>query len=567
MLMQLLQRDRTRLSVTKLHAARWFPEFTLLLWVLPLILMQSQQQSLLPHDEGIYATQARAIWQTGDWLAPQWGEVVQFDRTIGIQWLIALCYGLFGVSEGSVRLPSQIAFVLSVLLLYRIGLIISKRRPFAWLGAAIFALMPVSVQYARLGTQDSVLVCLELLGIGAMLAAEQSSTASSVSTVKARPSPYLLLTGATLGWGFMIKGFMIIPAAIALLPYLVGQQRRHHHLGNPWLYAGLVVGCLPVVGWIWAATQQYGMLPIDGLFGKLLHLRQQTYQGAGPFYYWWNIPANGFPWVLLGLAGLVVGLTNPVYRQQLQPYRLLVFGFPLLLLIELNLFGTKTHYYPLQLLPWFALLAAIALERFLQGYPQRRSRGLAIVSYSLGSVGIILVLLTGAALLQQLPLPAGIHARNLGAIASVMLVLGLGWIGLLGIWVMRRPLHQWLIGLLLPPWLALGLLGLTGVWGNYNSTLKTFLQQPPIQQVLQHQTIDFIVQPEPLSRRGRKQYLLLSFYTPHVGRYGSQWRPTAAAWVDPNLAQQMPAGYQTIGEFDGWRLVVQQQPTGPAALN
>ena len=543
--------------MAKLHAARWFPELTLLLWVLPLMLMQSQQQSLMPHDEGIYATQARAIWQTGDWLAPQWGDVVQFDRTIGIQWLIALCYGLFGVSEASVRLPSQMAFVLSVLLLYRIGLIIGKRRRFAWLGAAILAVMPISVQYARLGTQDSVLVSLELLGIWAMLAAERLSPA------QARPSPYLLLTGASLGWGFLIKGFMIVPAAIALLPYLVGQQRRHRHLSNPWLYVGLVMGCLPVVGWIGAATQQYGLLPIEGLFGKLLHLRQQTYQGAGPFYYWWNIPANGFPWVLLGVAGLVVGLRDPVYRQRLQPYRLLILGFPVILLIELNLFGTKTHYYPLQLLPWLALLAAIALEHCLQGYPQRRSRGLAILSYGLGSLGIILVLLTGAALLRTLPLPAGITPRNLLAIASVMIVLGLGWSGLLGLWMLRRPIQQWLIGLLLPPWLALGLLGLTGVWGNYNATLKTFLQQPPIQQVLQHRTIDFIVQPEPLTRKGRKQYLLLSFYTPQVGSYGAQWRPTAAAWVDPNLAQQLPTGYQTIGEFEGWRLVVQDQPSGP----
>jgi 4-amino-4-deoxy-L-arabinose transferase-like glycosyltransferase len=373
----------------------------------------------------------------------------------------------------------------------------------------------------------------------------------------------LLLTGACLGWGFLIKGFMIVLAAIALLPYLVGQQRRHHHLSNPWLYGGLVMGCLPVVGWIWAATQQYGMLPIDGLFGKLLHLRQQTYQGAGTLYYWWNIPANGFPWVLLGVAGLVVGLRNPAYRQRLQPYRLLLFGLPLTLFVELNLFGTKTHYYPLQLLPWLALLAAIALECCLRGYPQRRSRGLAILSYGLGSIGMILVLLTGAALLQWVPLPAGINARNLLAIASVMIVLGLGWIGLLGLWMLRSPRQSWLIGLLLPPWLALGLLGLTGVWGNYNPTLKSFLDQPAIQQVLQAQTIDFVVQPQPLTRKGRKQYLLLSFYTPHVGRYGNQWRPTTAAWVDPNLAQQMPPGYQTMGEFDGWRLVVWDQTSAP----
>jgi 4-amino-4-deoxy-L-arabinose transferase-like glycosyltransferase len=524
---------------------------TLLLWVVPLVWMQSAGQSLMAHDEGIYAIQAKSIVLTGDWLAPQWGGQVSFDRTIGIQWLMALCYWLFGINEMAVRLPSQLAFVGSVLLLYRIGMLILGRRDVAWLGAAVLGVMPIAVQYGRLGTQDAVLVLLELVGAWALLESERLGRRS-----------LLLLAGAAFGWAFMIKGFMSIPAAIAFLPYLVLQHRQHRHLFNPWLYVGLVVGCLPVVGWLWAATLRYGMQPLNELVFKLFYLSENVNYDAGPFYYLWNIPANGFPWVFFAIAGIGLSLRNIHCHNLIKRHWGLILGFPLALFFQLMLFKTRTHYYPLQLLPWLSLFAAIALHHLVQLYRQQRSGMLlSWVSGLFGGVGLLLIGAGVLGLMDRLPPLPGIERAEVVRVAWVSLVLGGGWVTVLWHWLTRRQISifrsakRWLISLLAPAWLALGLLGLTGLWGDYVPGLRLALADPRVAPIVRHESIDFIADPMQLYRGGRKRYLLLSYYTPLNGRHWREWQPVDVAWVDPNLAVLRPDGYEVLAEYYGWELV------------
>ncbi|NJL09199.1 MAG: phospholipid carrier-dependent glycosyltransferase [Calothrix sp. SM1_7_51] len=158
--------------LTRAQQSAIFPYFSLLLFFVPLLLFNSGQQSLMPHDEGYYAVQARWIWEKGDWTTVQWWGELAYDRTIGIQWLIAFCYGLFGINETSARLPSIIASIASILLTYDIGCILINRR-IAWLGSAILAVTPLWLQHSRMVGQDSVLVFLELLGIWALLQSEK----------------------------------------------------------------------------------------------------------------------------------------------------------------------------------------------------------------------------------------------------------------------------------------------------------------------------------------------------------------------------------------------------------
>jgi 4-amino-4-deoxy-L-arabinose transferase-like glycosyltransferase len=552
----------------------------LLLWVVPLVLVRSSQQSLMAHDEGIYAAQAKTILETGDWITPQWGERFSFDRTIGMQWVIAFCFWLFGVSDDVARLPSAIAFILSVLLVYEIGCRLLTPR-LAYLGATLFSLTPISVQYARLATQDSVLVFVELLGVWALLQGRSGDRDKEVDpaigTGSRSGSPiWAILAGATLGWGFMIKGFMVIPAAVALLPYLIKEQKWHRQLTNPWLYAGIGVGLLPVVGWLGASIAPYGNAPISELFGKLFYLKGTTNHGAGPFYYFWNIPVNGFPWVFFALAGGGLVLWHEHWRKLLQSHHghWLLVGFPVVLFVELTLFGTRTHYYPLQLLPYLALLAAVAIAHLLQLYRHHQHlRLLAGLSYGIGSLAILLILVSLAVVtgvLNQIP---GLATRQMLDIACVTLAFGIGWLIPAATWRQQPTTHlvlkghpadltkasqQWLSGLLIAPWAALMILGITGLWGDYNPEVKTFLQTPEVQTILQQQPVAFVVQKDQLSKGDRKTYLLLTFYTPHPSEIvdrAAALAPATYAWVDPNLGINLDRGYRVIGMTKQWQLV------------
>lgn len=507
----------------------------------------------MAHDEGIYATQARTILQTGDWITPQWGGGYSFDRTIGIQWLIALSYLGFGMSEGTARLPSAIAFILSVLLTYAIGKRLTTPR-MAWLGAAIFSVIPLVAQYGRLGTQDMVLVCVELIAIWTLLLSETVNRALK------------FISGTMFGWGFLIKGFMIIPATIALCPYLIAQHRRHRHLLDPWLYFGFLVGLIPVAFWLWAAVQKYGAIPLQELFGKLFHLGGQTYQGANQFYYFWNIPANGFPWVFFALGGVWLAFKQPEIRSMLKANqtRFLLIGYPVTLFIELTIFGTRTHYYPLQLMPFIGLFAAIALSHLTHLYKQRKYSG-ALIGFNLlmGTIAILFLVIVNKRMMIAQLIP-NLRSSELDQIALVVLAVGLGWLSLPMIWILRDriPAKYWAASWLVTSWLAIAAFHITGLWGDYDPQLKRFLLQANVQEVLRSHPVSFVVNEKELKRGDRKTQLLLNFYTPKIGQEIENPKilpKTDYAWIDPNLAKTPDLKYEVIDVFEGWNLAKRWQ--------
>ena len=512
-----------------------------------LLLLRSPEQSFMAHDEGYYAQQARWMFETGDWITvPWWGEPV-YDRTIGVQWLIATAYTLFGVSEGVARLPSTLACLFSVVLTYEIG-----RRcinpPIGWLGAAILIATPVWIQAGRLATQDIPLVCVELLGIWALLMAEEHQQQRFY---------WGILAGSTFGLGFLIKGFMAILPVVALTPYLLVEHRRHRHLTNPGLYIGGLLGVIPIAIWLGKSMAVYDLLPIQQLFGKLFYLSETVYFEAGPFYYLWNIPANAFPWPLFALGGLAIAI-----RDHSQQRRLLWIGYPVALLLELSLFKTRTWYYPLQLLPFNALLAAFCLNHLTQlyiGKLKTRRWIPGLLSYGMLSLGSLLII-------------AGIVAAGFPQLISqsdIRIYGGLGIVGGLGLAApgvvylrdrggrLPESKNLWQFSWLLGPSLVIAALGVTGLWGNYNPEVKTELQQPAIAAVLENHPIHFVFADE-TTWSARQDTVLLAFYTPQVGQAVSTLSELPSqnyAWVSPDDTPKITPEFRSVGSVKDWRLV------------
>ena len=61
-------------------------------------------QSLIAHDEGLYARRAKLIIDTGDWFTP---FQEPHHKTIGSYWPIALTFKFFGVSEANEAIVSS----------------------------------------------------------------------------------------------------------------------------------------------------------------------------------------------------------------------------------------------------------------------------------------------------------------------------------------------------------------------------------------------------------------------------------------------------------------------------
>ena len=514
--------------------------------------------SLMAYDEGNFAAEARFMDESGRWLARLWWGEPVYTHGVLLNWLMVVSFKIFGIGTRAARLPSAIACITAVLLSYDISRTITGKRIIGFLSAAVLMLFHLWFQYGHLATQDMLLVCLELLGIWGLLKAEAQP---------ARRIAWGFLSGLVLGLGFLDKSFMILLSAAALVPYLVFQQRRHRHLTNPGLYLGLVTGVGLVGLWLWLSIAQYGDVVMASLFGKIGELGGKPFHAdAGKFYYLWNIPANAFPWPLFSVIGAWFCWQDDRRDAHKNPYRWLLI-YPFILFGMLTSFSTRTPYYTLQLHPFMAMFAAIALYRIATQkirWPRR------LLSYSFAALGVILISLSIAAFIYvgnnfNRSSPAGSVSSQIFGVAVEILnyaplaiTLALGWLWLPAL--MARP-QKWIATWLLPVWLALGIAGLTGLYGDYSPELMADLALPATAEIIATEPIDFITGTDWPDQEAQKTLILLSFYTPKLGKLNQPFdelMPGSYAWLAPNanadaLSSERP--YNIVMDVQHWKLI------------
>ncbi len=475
------------------------------------LLLSIAPRSYLAHDEGYYALQARWIQESGQWLAPLWWDQPLFDRTVGVQWLIASSQQLFGASSWAAHLPSLLAAALA--LAFTAGLAHRLLGPgLGWLSAAVLALTPLFINYAHLASQDMPLLALELLGALALLRADERSRGWSFAA------------GAWLGPAFLIKGFMVALPVLALLPFLL--LRRRVLLRSAAFWSGLLLGWLPVGLWLGLSLQHYGAGVVGGLLDKLLFLSESDVYSAGPLYYLWNIPANCAPWSLVALAGLVWGL-----RRWRSEQGLLLLVYPLGLLLLLSCFRTKTPYYGLQLTPFLAIWAASGLRLFAQsGIARPRA-----IAWSIAGLGVLLCLAGALLLLPGNLLPLEIPPLAPALLGLAALALGLSWALLPQQQTPKRVLAAVLIG----PWLALSLLVQGGLFSDRSPALRQALSDGAIQPLLAAEPVA-VISGSPLSGQAHAQLILLALGTPQLGakvESAAALKPGSLAWIETPALQ------------------------------
>ncbi|MDJ0735290.1 MAG: glycosyltransferase family 39 protein [Nostocaceae cyanobacterium] len=508
-----------------------FPYIALLLWTIPLLLFSSGNNSLMAHDEGLYAWRARRMFESGDWIHP-WENA--HHKTPGFYWLIATCYRIFGINEISVRFPSMILGIFSILLLYEIGKLLLGNK-IGWLAAVIFTVEFLWLQYCRLGTPDVTMIFLILLAILSLIQAELNFKYRYI---------WGLIVGISFGLGFLVRSFMIFLPMIALFPYLFRENTRHRHLLNPMLYLGFIIGLIPTFIWLWQSFLHYGNDSISELFNFVYRLSSNQRQGNGILFYFWNVPIKSFPWSCLAILGLILTIRRP-----LTPHRLILVGFPITLFFELTIFSTRLSHYSLSLYPFIALLAAVGLDwlgKKITG--KTKSKLLGNISYLFSILGIVLLL---AAIIA-------IGNDEIRKYTTIALVTGLAWLILPIVWILRYHWNKnfitsddWIAGWLIPPWLALAVAGSSGLIGDYNPEVKALFTQPEIQHILQNNQVQFV-------DVGGKTGVLLNFYTPKLGKHVNtvaELSTNSYAWISSQQGANLSTPYRLLGKVKNYQLI------------
>src|SRR5919109_517804 len=103
-------------SKTRIGERSWFCLVCLV--CLAIVFTNLGSSALFEPDEGRNAEKAREILLLGDWVTPHENFLPTLDKPVFFYWLVASSFILFGLSEWSARLPSALAALGCIFLVY-----------------------------------------------------------------------------------------------------------------------------------------------------------------------------------------------------------------------------------------------------------------------------------------------------------------------------------------------------------------------------------------------------------------------------------------------------------------
>lgn len=244
-------------------------------------------------DEPRYASIARAMARTGDWITPRLNGAPWFEKPPLYYWSAAIGFRLFSSPEIAARAPSGILALCAVL-----GLVLLANRIYgASTAFAVAMMLPATVAmtgFARAAATDMPFAaCLTLtMSAAAFLLLEESPVrAPAISAA----------FGAALGLAVLAKGpaaILLAAGSTALWAVATGNIRRSSRLFHPAAISAFAVVAVPWYALCAARNPEF--LRIFFLEHNVERFLTNRYQHQQPFWFFLPILLLAvFPWTLL----------------------------------------------------------------------------------------------------------------------------------------------------------------------------------------------------------------------------------------------------------------------------
>ena len=235
-------------------------------------------------DEGRYTNVALQMLHSDDYVTLRRNEsALHFTKPPVTYWAIAASVASFGRTEWAVRLPIALAYVLTVLLTFRLGRHFVPERP--WLPALVYACSPIPFLAANTVNTDSMLTAMESLAV-ACYASERFGGGRR---------RWLDAMWACFGLAFLTKG---PPALLPLAAIVLFEASERGLVRVLWRPLGLLGFVLLGLGWYAAVVRLHPGL-LDYFLGHEVYARIATSK-LQRFPQWYGPLVVYLPTVLLG---------------------------------------------------------------------------------------------------------------------------------------------------------------------------------------------------------------------------------------------------------------------------
>jgi 4-amino-4-deoxy-L-arabinose transferase-like glycosyltransferase len=194
--------------------------------------------TLASWDEGWYASIARNIARTGDFMRMMWNGKPYYDHPPMGFWLMALSYKLFGINEFATRFPSAVLGLLSIILVYKIGIELFGKKIIGFIAAIILGTSVWYLIRVRSGDLDSVFVFFYILTM-------------YLSIRSSKNFKWFPLVGLSFGGLILSKTLVGISALVLILFLNLKQFFKKEHI----LYLVLGIGGFFILVFPWYKIQ------------------------------------------------------------------------------------------------------------------------------------------------------------------------------------------------------------------------------------------------------------------------------------------------------------------------
>ena len=364
----------------RLMTERWAPWFLFGMTVVVLFLHLGSAPLFEP-DEGRNAEKAREILVLNDWITPHENFHAVLDKPIFFYWLIALAYKIFGISEWAARLPSALAALSCIGVIYWFV----RRRWDLWAAQWSGLILLTSLGFFVLARVVIFDMNLTLFLALALCAFYEGAHANDLTKRRI----FCLLLYASLAIATLIKGLIgfVLPGMVIFFYLMITKQ--WFLLLRIYLIPGVILFLVVVVPWyltVDAFNPDYLRYYFwDEHFGRFTSIE---FNRSEPWYYFiWVGMVGFFPWTLL-----LPFLAGRYRKNTFDDKTIFITLWCVLPFLFFSASDSKLPHYILPVLPALSILTAVALtDRYATSGP-RVNFALSLVALAQGLTTLYIVL-------------------------------------------------------------------------------------------------------------------------------------------------------------------------------
>ena len=338
--------------------------------------------ALFDPDEGRNAEKAREILLLGDWVTPYENFLPTLDKPVFFYWLVAISFKLFGLSEWSARLPSALAGLGCIFLVYRFARLQWGLQEGLWSSLVLITSLEFFL-FSRIVIFDMTLTFFISLALFSFYAVTQTDDPRAGKR-------HCLLMYAAMGAGTLVKGPIALVLSGMIIFFYLLVTRKWFLLRRLNIPLGAIVCFAVVAPWyLWVEARNPGYLRYFLWEEHFVRYLTPHFSRTKGWYYFFLVLGIGFlPWSFF-IPVTAKNLWNRTFTGAnlfLTLWVILPFAF-------FSASNAKLPHYILPIYPGLAILTGQAVAAKMQD--TKRSRILYIPGIFI--VTFIVYLLVGSA--------------------------------------------------------------------------------------------------------------------------------------------------------------------------